>query len=108
RHVDPLRAAERLADVVADDAGHVPRHQQPQRHSTTAFDSMTIAFHLSASFWTNCANCAAEPPTGSAPSRIICASSEGSASLTALLISAIAAAGVPFGAKKPNHEPASN
>ena len=35
-----------------------------------------------------------------------CASSEGKASLTALLMTAIAAAGVPLGAKKPNHEPA--
>ena len=49
------------------------------------------------------------PPTGSAPSLIMPASTAGWAmiSLTCRFSVAITSGGVPLGAKKPNHEPAS-
>src|SRR5437899_10322762 len=83
--------------------------RRPCGYSAVAPDSRTTSFHFSYSRCTNWPNSAGVPPTGSAPCAIICFSIEGMAriSFTALLSWATTGSGVPFGAKKPNHEPAS-
>src|SRR5206468_2749350 len=92
------RALQHPGDVPAQRLSRLRRQQDVQ--SAVALDSRTITFHFSYSFWTKPANCFGEPPTGSAPSRTICASSEGSTSFTALFSSEITGSGVPCGAKK--------
>ncbi|MNL64362.1 hypothetical protein D3C87_1885680 [compost metagenome] len=67
----------------------------------------TSAAHLSCSCLMKVANCAGVPPTGSAPSFTICVCRPGNAALTSRLMVATTVGGVPLGAKKPNHDPAS-
>src|SRR5690606_11375108 len=77
------------------------------RHCAFASACCRIFFHFSYSARVKRPKSSGEPPTGLAPSASSCSCRSGSAVFTPLLMVAITSAGVFFGAKKPNHDPAS-